>query len=117
MLNYLNNHLNNFLTHPYLFSHFNNLLTYLHTCPHIHIYLPYLFTYPLTLLDALPNSLMDSIVSPKVKTTKGEGIGTCSLAHNTLGVERCVRPSGWTRTNDKWVNYLHESTQIKQQVG
>jgi len=30
---------------------------------------------------------MDSIVSPKVKKMEGEGVGACSLAHNTLGVK------------------------------
>jgi len=33
---------------------------------------------------------MDSTVSPKVKTTEGEGVGVRSLACNTLGVEGCV---------------------------
>jgi len=33
------------------------------------------------------NSLIDSTTSPKVKTTKGEGVGVGSLAHNTSGVE------------------------------
>jgi hypothetical protein len=37
--------------------------------------------------DAPPSSLMDSTVSPKVKTTEGEGVGVRSLAHNTLGVK------------------------------
>jgi hypothetical protein len=36
---------------------------------------------------APPSSLVDSIVSPKVITTKGEGIRAHSLARNTLGVE------------------------------
>jgi hypothetical protein len=36
---------------------------------------------------APPSSLMDSTMSPKVKTMEGEGIGARSLAHNTLGVE------------------------------
>jgi hypothetical protein len=38
--------------------------------------------------DIPPNSLMDSIASPKVKTTKGEGVGVHSLVRNTSGVER-----------------------------
>jgi len=33
---------------------------------------------------------MDSIASPKVKTTKREGVGAHSLAHNISGVERHV---------------------------
>jgi hypothetical protein len=45
--------------------------------------------------DALPSSLMDSIASPKVKTTEGEGIEARSLARNTLGVEGHVGVSGW----------------------
>jgi hypothetical protein len=42
-----------------------------------------------------PSSLMDSIVSPKVKTLKGEGVGVCFLACSTSGVEGLVRASGW----------------------
>jgi len=38
---------------------------------------------------------MDSIVSPKVKITKGEGIRVHSLIHNTLGVERHIEALGW----------------------
>ncbi len=38
---------------------------------------------------------MDSTVSPKMKTTEGEGVEAHSLAHNTLGVEKCVGASGW----------------------
>jgi len=38
---------------------------------------------------------MDSTTSPKVKTTEGEGVGACSLAHNILGVEGHVRVAGW----------------------
>ncbi len=40
--------------------------------------------------DAPPNSLLDSNASPKVKTKKGEGVGACSLARSTLGVEGCA---------------------------
>ncbi len=39
------------------------------------------------LCDAAPSSLMDSTLSPKVKTTEGEGVGVRSLAYNTLWVE------------------------------
>jgi hypothetical protein len=42
-----------------------------------------------------PNSLIDSIVSLKVKTTKGEGIGVHSLARSILGVEGHVGALGW----------------------
>jgi len=38
---------------------------------------------------------MDSTTSPKVKTMEGEGIGACSLAHNTLRVERCAGVPRW----------------------
>jgi len=38
---------------------------------------------------------MDSIVSPKVKTMEGEGVGAHSLPCSTSRVERCVRASGW----------------------
>jgi hypothetical protein len=34
-------------------------------------------------------------MSLKVKTTKGEGIGVCSLARSTSGVDRHARASGW----------------------
>jgi len=38
-------------------------------------------------IDAPPSSLMESTTSPKVKTTKGKGVGAHSLACNTSGVE------------------------------
>jgi hypothetical protein len=38
---------------------------------------------------------MDSTVSPKVTTTERKGIGACSLACNTLGVEAHVGAPGW----------------------
>jgi hypothetical protein len=38
---------------------------------------------------------MDSIVSPKVKTSKGEGIGAHSLACSTSGVEGHAGVPGW----------------------
>jgi len=47
------------------------------------------------LFDAPPSSLMDSIVSSKVKTTEGERVGALSLARSTLGVEGCVGVLGW----------------------
>jgi len=34
-------------------------------------------------------------MSPKVKTTKGEGTRACSLAHNTSGVEGPAGASEW----------------------
>ncbi len=45
-------------------------------------------------IDTPPNSLMDLTTSPKVKTTKGERVGTISLARNISGVKRCVGVSG-----------------------
>ncbi len=45
--------------------------------------------------DAPPSSLMDSTMSPKVKTTEGKGVGARSLACNILGVEGRVGAMGW----------------------
>jgi hypothetical protein len=47
--------------------------------------------------DTPPRSLMDSTMSPKVKTSEGEGegVGVCSLVRNTLGVEKRVGALGW----------------------
>jgi hypothetical protein len=40
--------------------------------------------------------LLDGLTaSPKVKTTKREGVGACSLVHNTLGVEGRVGAPKW----------------------
>jgi hypothetical protein len=44
--------------------------------------------------DAPLSSLMDSIVSPKMKTTE-RGVGAHSLARNTSGVEGHVGTLGW----------------------
>jgi hypothetical protein len=38
---------------------------------------------------------MDSVVSPKVKTIEGEGVGMHSLVCNTSGVERRVKAPKW----------------------
>jgi hypothetical protein len=38
---------------------------------------------------------MDSIANPKVKATKGKGVGAHSLAHSTLGVEGCAGTPRW----------------------
>jgi len=46
------------------------------------------------LYDAPLNSSIVAIMSPKVKTTKGQGVGAHSLAHNILGVEGRVRILG-----------------------
>jgi hypothetical protein len=52
------------------------------------------FISPIT-CDAPPSSLMDSNASPKVKTMEGKGVGACSLARNTLGVEGHAGALGW----------------------
>jgi len=46
-------------------------------------------------VDAPPHSLKGSNVNWKVKTTKEEGVGVCSLAYDTLGVKGCVGAPGW----------------------
>ncbi len=46
-------------------------------------------------VDVPPSSLMDSVASPRKKTTKGKGVGARSLARNTSGVEGCVGAPGW----------------------
>ncbi len=51
-------------------------------------------------IDTPPSSLMDSIVNPKVKATKG-GVRARSLAHNTLGVEQVLELWDETRKNEK----------------
>jgi hypothetical protein len=38
---------------------------------------------------------MDSTTKSKVKIMKGEGVGTCSLIHNTLRVEGHAVVLGW----------------------
>jgi hypothetical protein len=38
---------------------------------------------------------MDSIASPKLKTTEGEGVEVRSLAHSTSGVEGHAGAPGW----------------------
>jgi hypothetical protein len=35
--------------------------------------------------NAFPNSLMDSTMSPKVKTSEGEGVGMCSSTFKHVG--------------------------------
>jgi len=45
--------------------------------------------------NAPPTSLMDSTLSPKVKTMKGKRVGARSLAHTTSGVEGRVGALGW----------------------
>jgi len=45
--------------------------------------------------DTPPSSLMDSIASPKVKTSEGERVEVRSLVRNILGVKGCARDLGW----------------------
>jgi hypothetical protein len=45
--------------------------------------------------DTPLDTLIDSIVNPKVKTVEGYKVRACSLACYTLGVEGCVGTSGW----------------------
>jgi hypothetical protein len=48
----------------------------------------------LWLFDAPRNSRIDSTTSPKVKTTKGQGVGACSLAHSISEVNEHVGALG-----------------------
>jgi hypothetical protein len=45
--------------------------------------------------NAPPSYLVDSIASPKVKTSEGEGVGAHSLARNTSGVKMRAGVPGW----------------------
>ncbi len=47
------------------------------------------------IFDAPPTSLMDSIVSPKVKAMEGKGVGVCSFVRNPLGVKGRAGALGW----------------------
>jgi len=38
---------------------------------------------------------MDSIMSPKVKTMEGKGVGVCSFVRNPLGVKGRAGALGW----------------------
>jgi len=62
--------------------------------------------------DAPLSSLMDSIISPKVKTTKGEGVGADSLVRGTSKVEGVLELR--IRKTDKQFNYSHRPVQTKQ---
>jgi hypothetical protein len=48
---------------------------------------------------------------------EGEGIGTCSLARNTLKVEGHARALGWGLRRMTSKSTTHRLAQIKQQVG
>ncbi len=45
--------------------------------------------------DTPPNSLIDSIASPKVKITELEGVEVCFLTCSILGVEGRAGALGW----------------------
>jgi len=45
--------------------------------------------------DAPPSSLIDSTVSPNMKTLEGEGVEVCSLVRNTSKVKGHARVSKW----------------------
>ncbi len=60
---------------------------------------------------------MDSTVNPKVKIAEREGVGVRPLVRNTSKVKGCVGAPGWIKKIDKQVDYSHEPTQTKQQVG
>jgi len=60
---------------------------------------------------------MDFIASPKMKTTKREGVGAHSLARSTLGVKGCVEVLGWGIGRVTSINHSHGYGQTKQQVG
>jgi hypothetical protein len=52
-------------------------------------------------LDAPPNSLKDSNIGPKVKTTKEKKVGVHSLVRKTFGVKRaCWSYEMGTRMSD-----------------
>jgi len=65
-------------------------------------------------IDAPPNSLKDSNVNLKVKTTEEKGIEVHSLAHNTSRVRgACWNFEMGTKMSDKRVNYSYGPTQTK----
>jgi hypothetical protein len=47
------------------------------------------------MIQDTPNSLIDSTLNPKVKTTEGKKVKVRSLAHNNSGVKRRVGALGW----------------------
>ncbi len=59
-------------------------------------------------VDTPPSYLMDLIMNPKVKITKGKGIGARPLVHSTLGVEGCAGALGWGlgRLKSKSIIYM-----------
>jgi len=70
------------------------------------------------IVDAPLSSLMDSTMSPKVKTTEGEKVEACYLVSNIPRIRGvCWSSKMGTRKIGKQVNYSHEPAQTKQQVG
>ncbi len=65
----------------------------------------------------LSSSLIYSIKSYKMKTSKKQGVGACSLVRSTLGVEGRVGALGWDQEKCQTTNQSRESAQTKQQVG
>jgi hypothetical protein len=70
--------------------------------------------------NAPPDSLMDLITNPKVKTTKG-GVGVRSLARGIWGGGGRGRGACWsskmgTMKSDKQINYSHILAQPKMGV-
>jgi hypothetical protein len=63
-----------------------------------------------------PNLLYKLKCESKVKIVEEQGVGACSLARNTLGVERHAGIPGWGLGRVTSINYSHGPTQIKQQV-
>jgi hypothetical protein len=69
-------------------------------------------------IDAPPNSLMDSIVSPKGwKQRKGKELGTFFGSQHFGGRGACWSSRMGTRKIDKQVNHSHRLAQTKQQGG
>jgi hypothetical protein len=62
--------------------------------------------------DAPPSFFMDSIINPKVTTTKGKGIGVRSLVHSTSGVKGRVGAPGWglRRLTNNLITHTNETT-------
>jgi hypothetical protein len=59
-------------------------------------------------IDTPPNSWKDSNVNPKVKITKGKGVGAHFLIRRTFGVRRVFWSSMMRiRKSDKRVNYSY----------
>ncbi len=52
-----------------------------------------------------------------MKITEDQEVGAHSLVRSTLGVEGLVGPLGWGLIKVTNINYSHEPTQTKQQVG